>query len=214
MEISTVRLENIPLRKSLVIRGLSTSNKRSTSKSKNAGTRSTTRSKSINFQPNLTHRLRKFIKKTHEKILASTVKGKSSSKKSREKGTSKTTSSLTPKKYSSRNAEKLPSFIKKKPRTTKHFLNNLRASKINFFQKIKSKKESRRRSISIVVRQNKNYFKKKYHLLQILGKGSNSSVYLCRNRLSQTLFAVKIIHKKKLKSERHFKNLKVGDRHV
>ena len=53
-------------------------------------------------------------------------------------------------------------------------------------------------------------FKKKYKLIDVLGHGSNSTVYLCRERKTRVRFAVKIVEQKSLKSKRTLENLKVA----
>ena len=51
-------------------------------------------------------------------------------------------------------------------------------------------------------------FKEKYKVLKILGNGSNSRVFLCRNRISKEYFAVKIVSKNS--KDNQIKNLNVA----
>ena len=52
-------------------------------------------------------------------------------------------------------------------------------------------------------------FNSKYQILKLLGKGSNSSVYLARKKSSSNLYAVKKVSKLKLLKDNELKNFKV-----
>jgi hypothetical protein len=113
----------------------------------------------------------------------------------------------------SRQNENSLNYLLKKDKNKIDKQNNMKITKINFFQKINNvrKIKERPKSRKETIFQMHSLFKKKYLLIQLLGKGSNSSVYLCKNKFTGVFYAVKVISKNKLKTERHLKNFKVID---
>lgn len=73
----------------------------------------------------------------------------------------------------------------------------------------RSKRKESRRPEDQHPRREKQTFKEKYKTTEVLGKGSNSNVYLSRSRKTKREFAVKIFKKSDLASHGKLRNLKV-----
>jgi serine/threonine protein kinase len=61
------------------------------------------------------------------------------------------------------------------------------------------------------VENDKDKFKRKYKLIEKLGEGSHSSVYLCVSRSTNKKYAAKMIPKKQIKTKEKLKSLKVDN---
>lgn len=85
------------------------------------------------------------------------------------------------------------------------------SSKGDFFSKLKFPKKSQKLKNyqTEFCKEKSKTFKDQFKVLKLLGNGSNSSVYLGRNRVSRQLFAIKIINKSKLERQSELMNLNV-----
>jgi hypothetical protein len=92
-------------------------------------------------------------------------------------------------------------------------LNSKNTKKVGNFDILKNvnqKKEILENSNTQEIMKLTTCFRDKYKTISVLGKGSNSSVYLCKNRRTKELYAVKVIKRKKLQQKSNFRNFKVS----
>ena len=93
--------------------------------------------------------------------------------------------------------------------------NKKNISKDKFLPKILISKFKKPFQISTNTTNNNNQsvekynFNSRYQIIKLLGKGSNSSVYLARKKSSSNLYAVKKVSKLKLLKDNELKNFKV-----
>lgn len=73
----------------------------------------------------------------------------------------------------------------------------------------KSRRRSSQKRLKTEKKEEKMSFKEKYKTIAVLGKGSNSNVYLSRCRKTKKEFAVKLVKKSEMQNQNKLKNLKV-----
>jgi hypothetical protein len=124
---------------------------------------------------------------------------------------------------SNKNRTKLIPKIEKshKIKIKNKFKFNIENLKIRFHsQKKKNRKNLNQNSQLMTTKQTKEFsnnsksnppktFKEVYKMIRVLGNGSNSTVYLCKKRNSNQLFAVKKISKNNFKHRNELRNFKV-----